>query len=134
MESIETVIVLFIAGLTILLIGIYKNTQLVQLRKTGIRVEGIIFQVINSGGGDSYFPVVRFTTNANDTVTQKYKISTNWWSYKEGQNVQVIYDPINPGNFIIDDGLGKTVGPGFVWGGIALIIISVGLLILGLRS
>ena len=134
MESIETVIVLFIAGLAILLIGIYRYGQRVQLLKTGVRVGGFVFQVINNGNGNYYYPVVRFVTNSNDTVTEKYKVTANQWSYKEGQNVQIIYDPLNPGHFIVDDGLGKTVGPGFIWGGITLIVVSIGLLILGLRS
>lgn len=136
MESIETVMVLFVVGLALFLFGWVKYRERRRLLRTGIRAKGVVFQVINNGNSSSttYYPVVRFLTAANDWVTEKYRTGGNRWTYKEGDTVNVVYDPLNPGRFILDDTRLKNTAPGFIFGGVLLIIISVGLLVLGLRG
>jgi hypothetical protein len=128
--------VLFVIGLAILLIGIARSNEKRRLLRSGIRVNGTVFQVVNDGHSNSttYYPVVRFLTKEKDWVTERYKIGANQWSYKEGQDVKVIYDPLNPGKFLLDDVRSKALSPVFIYGGALLIVIAIGLLVLGLRS
>jgi hypothetical protein len=136
MESIETVMVLFVMGLAALLIGIARSSDKRRLLNKGIRVDGIVFQIIHDGNSTSptYYPVVRFVTEDNDQVTEKYKIGGNKYLYKEGDSVRVIYDAQNPGKFLLDDVRSKALSPVFIYGGALLILVSVGLLFLGLRG
>ncbi|RKR83601.1 uncharacterized protein DUF3592 [Mucilaginibacter gracilis] len=136
MESVETVMVLFVIGFAALLIGFARSNEKRKLLRNGIRVNGIIFQIINDGKSSSptYYAVVRFFTEQHDRVTEKYKIGGNKWTYKEGEDVKVIYDPQNPGRFLLDDIRSKALSPVFIYGGIFLILVSVGLLVLGLRG
>ncbi|EHQ24531.1 DUF3592 domain-containing protein [Mucilaginibacter paludis] len=136
MESIETVLVLFAIGFGVLLIGILKRNERRSLLRSGIRAEGVIVQVINNGYSRStiYYPVVRFLTADDDWVTETYGVGGNKWSYKEGEAVKVIYDPLNPGRFLVDDVRSKPTSPMFISVGTVLILVSIGLLILGLRG
>lgn len=136
MESIETVMVLFIIGLGALLFGIARSMDKRKLLQKGTRVDGSVLQIIHDGHSISptYYPVVRFTTADNNLVTEKYKFGGNKCLYKEGDNVQVIYDPTNPERFILGDARSKALSPVFIYGGTLLILISVGLLFLGLRG
>lgn len=136
MESIETVLVLFAIGFGVLLIGVLKRNERRSLLRSGVRVDGVIVQVINNGYNRStiYYPVVRFLTEEEDSVTETYGVGGNKWSYKEGETVKVIYDPLNPGRFLLDDVRSKPTSPMFISIGAVLIMVSIGLLILGLRS
>lgn len=136
MESIETVMVLFVIGLAALLIGIVRSSEKRRILSKGIRVDGVILQVINDGNSTSptYYPVVKFYTEQDEQVTEKYKLWGNKWTYKEGEQVKVIYDQLNPGKFLLDDPRSKVLSPVFIYGGILLILVSIGLLVLGLRS
>jgi hypothetical protein len=136
MESIETVMVLFVIGLAAMLVGIYRSTEKRRLLNQGIRVDGVVFQLIHDGNSISptYFPVIRFTTEQNDLVTEKYKIGGNKYIYKEGEQVRVIYDALNPARFLLDDTRSKALSPVLIYGGLALILASIGLLLLGLRG
>jgi type II secretory pathway pseudopilin PulG len=136
MESIEVVIVLFIIGLAALLFGMVRSSEKRRLLNEGIRVDGVILQLINDGNSTSptYFPVVKFKTEQNDWVTERYKIGGNKYLYKEGDAVRVIYDPLNPGRFLLDDTRSKALSPVLIYGGVALILVSIGLLVLGLRG
>ena len=136
MESIETVMVLFVLGLAALLIGIARSTDKRRLLNKGIRVNGTVFQIIHDGNSTSptYYPVVRFLTEGDDQVTEKYKNGGNKYLYKEGDKVKVIYDAQNPARFLLDDVRSKALSPVFIYGGALLILLSVGLLVLGLRG
>jgi len=136
MESIETIMVLFVIGLAALLFGIVRSREKLRILRKGIKVDGVILQVINDGHSTSptYYPVVKFYTEQNQPVTERYRIWGNKWTYREGEDVKVIYDPQNPGKFLLDEPRSKVLSPVFIYGGVLLILLSIGLLILGLRG
>jgi hypothetical protein len=135
MDSIEAVLVIFVIGISLFLVGIQRYNKRRRLLRTGVHVEGKIFQIINTGNSESttYYPVIRFETIKKEEVTEKYKRGGNRWTYKEGETVNIIYDALNPGHFLLDDPRAKTGSKAFIWGGILLVLISAGLLWMGLR-
>ncbi len=136
MESIEVVMVLFVIGFASMLFGIWRSSEKRRLLNKGIRVDGKIIQIIHDGSSTSptYFPVVRFYTELNQPVTEKYRIGGNKYIYKEGEEIKVIYDPVNPARFLLDDMRSKALSPVFIYGGVLVMLVSVGLLVLGLRN
>jgi hypothetical protein len=108
--------------------GIGKISERRKLLKTGVKVEGVVFQLekLTSFGkkpSTLYYPVIRYVTLDKEWITEKYGVGTNPSAYKEGEIVKVIYDPADYKHFIIDDFMSKALG---------IILIAVGaLLIIG---
>ena len=127
---------LFVVGLAALLFGIFRSSEKRRLLRNGIRTDGIIMQLINDGLSKSptYYPVIKFITEKDDQVIEKYKVGVNRYMYKEGEEVRVIYDPLNPARFLLDDVRSKALSPVFIYGGILLIMLSIGILVMGLRG
>lgn len=57
----------------------------------------------------SYFVVVEFKTDKNETITKQ--LDSGYGPRKVGERMQVIYDPSNPINFITKPGLKLEIIP-----------------------
>lgn len=117
-------------GVAFTYVGIFQQRKRGKLLGNGIKVEGVVFDLIEGGSTKNssvYYPVIRFLTAEKEWVTQKYDIGGSSNAYHKGDELKVIYDPENPSNFTIDDIRAKVAGPLFKV--IGIIILSFELLL-----
>lgn len=76
------------------------------LKQTGIVVEGIIMRLEKDGDPESniLYPVVRFTTLNREVITMRYHAGSYPPAFRTGQQVQIMYDPFAPAEFVIGTG------------------------------
>ncbi len=66
---------------------------------------------LEGSGGVMYAPVIRFTTDRGNTITFQSAHATNPASYREGDKVQVLYDPDDPGTARMHDFMSLWIAP-----------------------
>lgn len=130
MENIQFWIFL-VVGLGISLYGLLVKSKTDNLKTTGVKTKGIIFDQdhesqfsigsgINSTAKDKI--TVRFVTETQEWITGDIKQSFALFytgQYKPGEEIDVYYDKSNPNNFYIDTNQSDFIG--------RLVIILVGL-------
>jgi hypothetical protein len=95
-------IVPILAAVAVLLlgIGVFQSMKISRLETQGLRAQGQVVRMNSesrsSGGGYTYYPVVRFRTAANTTVEFKDSVGTNPPSHRTGDKVTVLYLPGDP--------------------------------------
>lgn len=87
-------------GIIMLSVVWYSFQKKKRLQKTGIRTDGIVFKVDNSYTTIQKDVTVRFVTEKQEWVTGIALESTSL--LKEGDQVHVIYNPLNPDDFTIE--------------------------------
>lgn len=113
---------------------IIKNVQrkISRIDAIGKSVNGVIFShesTIDSVSNNAiFYPVVRFTTTSKEWITAKSQISVMPGIYKNGQTVQIIYDPEKPTSFYIKERYTQIVLR--VAGAFSLCLICIGLYLL----
>jgi hypothetical protein len=105
-----------------------------KLRKTGIKVEGIVFSIEHEvRSNDSmglYYPVIRYVTLQDEWITKRYNVGSRPSSYSEGDTVTVIYDPNDTSVFMLNDSVSKIAPLAGIILGLIMIIAAVGMYIL----
>lgn len=104
-------------GLLSLGAAIYLGIQRANFLETAITARGEVVNLIEKRSDDSYvyYPVVEFTLPGSfDVLTFQHDSGSNPPSYTIGEQVQVLYDPENPQNAIIDAGLWNWMATGLV--------------------
>jgi len=92
--------IIVIIGIGFILLTYVQRKKYASLLKKGKQADGIVFD-FESGGQDSpAYPIIRFVTEKQEWVTKT--ASMNLPSFKQGSKVTVIYDPENPGDFVIN--------------------------------
>jgi hypothetical protein len=128
--------IFILIGLTLLLIAIFKKSSNARLKKSGLKAEGVIYAKggASKSNSDESLNIqdkitVRFLTNNDEWITADVNqdfASFFTAQYKEGEPVNIYYDPKNPSNFFVDT---KQSEPGgkilFIIGG--LIFCGVGI-------
>jgi hypothetical protein len=107
--------IIFTVGVFAIVWGIGKMSERRKLLKTGIRVEGVVFKLEERFSNNKdrmpiYYPVIRYLTLNKEWITKEYESGTNPSAYKEGDIVNVIYDPDDNNHFIIDGFLNRIFG------------------------
>jgi hypothetical protein len=76
------------------------------LRQTGILVEGVVIRLERDNDPESsiLYPVISFTARSGKVVTERYNFGSQPAAYRLGQQVQILYDPLAPKEFVIGDG------------------------------
>jgi hypothetical protein len=76
------------------------------MRQTGLIAEGVVVRLEEDSDPDSssLYPVVRFTTLNREVVTMRYNFGSYPAAFQLGQQVQIIYDPLAPKEFVIGAG------------------------------
>lgn len=99
-----TPIIFLIIGAVTFIFCFYLNQKRNKLLTTGIRVDGIVYGFTSRSGDDSSanYPVIRFLTKRNEWITGTYKVSYPRFILKQGQKVEVFYNPDNPSDFILN--------------------------------
>ena len=113
MRELQPYIFLLI-GLVSILLALFRKSDKATLKITGEKAEGIIYAL--GQNSDSYSSINR-NSNVNDKVTIRFLTKDQQWitgdlkqdfaafftnQYKEGQAVEVYYDPKQPSNFFVD--------------------------------
>jgi hypothetical protein len=108
-------------GIILIIVSLFYKSKVKTLEKTGERCEGIIFKLgySNSFGADMTSSnvkdkiTVRFVTKNKEWITQDlhsdFMISYTA-QYKEGDRVNVIYNPENPSEFMVETKQSQTLG------------------------
>ncbi|ASU34472.1 DUF3592 domain-containing protein [Mucilaginibacter xinganensis] len=122
-------LIMLAGGAFLTVFGFGKINERGKLIKSGVKVEGIVFDIETSLGtgpdtqSTTYYPVIRFVTADKEWITEKYNIGSNPSVYSVGEKVTVIYDITDYKHFLIDNTQTKLFGA---------VLIAVGtLLILG---
>lgn len=106
-------LILIVTGIFFFLIARSVHKRINQIEAIGTKVKGIIFShestMDSSSESSVFYPVVRFTTSSEEWITAKSSISVVPGMYKEGQAVEIVYDPQEPTNFFIKDRYTKNV-------------------------
>lgn len=104
----EGEIILGIISIALLAIGLFTFEKGKRLSKIGKKAKGIVFKnnykVLGTDTRGTYYPVVRFLTERNEWITQEVDVGTNP-PMAEGKEIQVLYDPNNPHDVIINSDL-----------------------------
>jgi Protein of unknown function (DUF3592) len=113
--------ILFVAAAIIFfLVGFAFYLKRKRLQKNGIRVQGVIKELI--GSGDSIYPVIEFKTILGESIIMKYNVSKSPGA-KVGDRVEMLYNPNNPNSFIIDGKAEKWLPVIFMGFSIVVLII-----------
>ncbi len=126
MEFIQPLILLAISiGLIAIPLKLLSRYQ--KLKKSGLPAEGIVFDLFESKLSGSYqkYPVIRFLTAKNEWITQKYESGISFSNYRKGQQLNLLYDPSNPEDFIIESGANEII---------LYTLITVGVLLTGVAA
>lgn len=117
-----------LGGIILMLIAYVKLRGFSKYQKNGVRTKGIVEDLIKEyEKGDtnySYYPVIYYTTNEGREIQKKYDLGTNPASYKIKQEVEVIYLPENPLEYIINDARSRYIYYAFAVVGILLFLMS----------
>ena len=74
------------------------------LSETGEKSEGIVFDSEKSKNSDSnlQYPIIRFQTRKNEWITKAVDSGISTSTYKQGDKINVIYNPDKPEEFMIE--------------------------------
>jgi hypothetical protein len=121
-------LILLAGGTFLAVFGIGKLNEREKLIKSGIKVEGIVFDIetVWDTGSDvrstTYYPVIRFVTTDKEWITEKYNVGSNPSVYSVGDKVKVIYDRADCKHFMINNTQTKLLGPALIAVGTLLIL------------
>lgn len=103
-----------LTGLGVVIYALFKSNRSTNLKYTGEKVEGIVYELGQAPNSKSDFestsPVmdkvtVRFVTKKKEWITSDLKQPFALFftgQYKPGDKLDVYYDPGNPSNFYVD--------------------------------
>ncbi|SHM11370.1 DUF3592 domain-containing protein [Mucilaginibacter sp. OK098] len=121
-------LILLAGGAFLTVFGVVKLNEREKLIKSGVKVEGVVFDMetsLGTGSGErstTYYPVIRFVTADKEWITEKYNIGGNPSVYSVGDKVTVIYDTTDYKHFLIDNTQTKLLGPALIAVGTLLIL------------
>lgn len=118
-------LILVVSGTFLTVLGIVKLNERNKLKKTGIKVNGEVIRLEESFSSERrilYHPVFRYQTQENDWIEKRSEIGTNPSLYKDGESLVIIYDATDKEHFIVDNFLGRIIGPILIVVGVLLLI------------
>lgn len=92
-------IIPIVIGISMIAAFFVHSKKVKRLSSNGIEVEGIVFDLVVSDGASN--PVIRFLTTDELWITETYDIGTVPTHFKRGQKVNVVYNPVDPRDFIL---------------------------------
>ncbi len=123
---------LILGGIVFFLIAYVKLRDFSKYQKKGIRTKGIVEDLIKEYGKREtnyfYYPVIYYQTNEGREIQKKYNIGTNPASYKIKQEVEVIYLPESPLEYMINDARSRYIY--YTFAVLGIIVFLVGLFFL----
>jgi hypothetical protein len=98
-DKVTAGIIALIFGVALIAIGIYNFVRILQLKKSGLRADAVVFDIKKSTSYRTvvaYFPIVRFVTEKGEWITIQTTIGVFPGTYKKGTQVVVTYNPLKP--------------------------------------
>jgi hypothetical protein len=111
-----------VAGLAVSGFGLFKVFRRKQYKRSGIRVDGIVTDVVMSGR--NYYPIVRYETLDGVEVVEEYSLGTSPPAFKKGERIAVLYKAENCQKFIIDNKKSEYIEFGIIAIGVLIFIFS----------
>lgn len=124
-------IVFPLVGLLLVMIGLFIFVRTRMFIGKSQEVKGTVVRMVysSSSDGGGYAPVYRFKTIEGTSVEASDNLHSNPPQFKEGQVVDVLYDPQNPQNARIKKWTNLYFAP-LLLGGMGLIFGGVGVVLL----
>jgi hypothetical protein len=96
-------VLLMIIPAVFIVIGVVFWRRASYLQENGKKADATIIDSVfeRSGDGGSYYPVVRFLTDKQQWVVKQLDVGYNF-PKKKGTRVEVVYDPEEPTNVLIN--------------------------------
>jgi len=123
-----------IVGILFIVFGVFVASFVVfsflrrrSLLKNGVSTGGVVVgldKMSGNMGGDSYAPIVRFTTDDGESRQYTPSFHTAWCNYRVGDSVSLVYDADNPARAVIPS---YATGSYFMVLFLALVFICAGL-------
>lgn len=111
-------------AVALIVLALYQTDRTWRLEAAGLRAPGQVVRLTEEESSDStsYYPVVRYRTQGNETVEFKDSIGSNPPSYRTGDKVTVLYLAGNPQRqAIIDRGFWNWAIPALLLFGAAFV-------------
>ena len=102
------------AGIILLLVGAYAASRARDLQRHGVTAVGHVTRLERGSKGSS-FPVVEFQTEDEQRITFKSRMGSSPPSFRVGEAVAVLYDPLDPQRASIQS-FGQLWGPSILSG------------------
>lgn len=127
--------IFIVIGIIGALVGLFKKSTQSNLKMIGKKAEGVIYLLEKSNSGSLYTRnikdkvTVRFLTESEEWITEKINqdfATFHTSQYKEGDVVQLYYDPNNPTSFYVDTKQSETTTR-VVFTLIGIVFIGIGL-------
>jgi hypothetical protein len=112
-NEIHVRILLGMVGLFIACIGIFKLYLRRQLLKNGIRVPGTVISVDITHSSDNtrlYHPTFYYVTIKGEEVTYRSNVGYSPSLYSVNEKVNIVYDPTEKDNFVVDTFISNNIG------------------------
>jgi hypothetical protein len=106
--------IFILVGIVLLLMAVLKKATKANLKQSGLKTEGIVYGLerqtdstspISDSSNVKDKVIVRFVTNNEEWITGDIKQEFAAFftgQYKEGQKLDVYYDPKNPSDLFVD--------------------------------
>ena len=114
-------IFLLLFGLAFLLLSLIYFFKVKKISRNGVKTEGVVFDVEFRRGYKTPYPVIRFLTTEKVWITQTPGFWTNARTPIKGDKVNVIYNPEDPTDFVVETKSNGSVA--FIFIGLALILL-----------
>jgi hypothetical protein len=130
--------IFLLIGLASVLLAIFKKSDKATLKETGQKAQGIIYALGQRNNNTSSFMQ---NSNIKDKVTIRFLTLDKQWitgdlkqefavfftkQYREGDAVEVYYDPKQPSNFFVDTKQSEKTSR-ILFAGVGIILSAVGL-------
>ena len=125
-------IVFSLVGGLLVLIGVFIFIRTRIFISKAQEVKGTVIQMVwssSSEGGGGYSPVYQFKTIDGQTIVVSDSLSSNPPMFKEGQTIDVLYDPENPQKARIKKWMSLYFvsillgGMGLIFGGVGVVLL-----------
>ncbi|MBL8050685.1 MAG: DUF3592 domain-containing protein [Anaerolineales bacterium] len=125
-------IVFSLIGGLMALIAVFLFVRTRMFMNTAQEVKGTVVRMVyshSSDGGGGYSPVYQFKTIEGRLVEKQDSLSSNPPMFKEGQTIDVLYEPANPENARIKKWMSLYFlplllgGMGLIFGGIGVVLL-----------
>ena len=123
-------------GVILLFIAVFLFVRQKQFLAKARKAPGVVSAVrttTDDDGGEMYAPIVDFRTETGAPATYKSTLYTRPSRYRQGVQVELLYDPDNPANAQI---VGRPMNNAATWilAGLGLVFVIAGIAVLVIES
>jgi hypothetical protein len=120
-------LIAFFVGVCFVVISSKIQSKYKLLLDIGEKSEGIVFDLEKSKNSEfnSQYPIIRFLTKKNEWITKAANLGISVSTYKQGDKVNVIYNPDKPEEFMIESKWQILISKGLLFAGLVGLIIGI---------